>query len=196
VLGVVGQRFVAGVVLAHQPEDIVPVEHAPDSREGIAQAEVDAAEPAAGPHPRPLSRKGRGELWHDAAGEIGIDQPLQGLEGTAELLAIPRLAHLPSGALQVVGLDARHLVDRHFDAFPVVAPLGPGLVEEATPAIGGGQADHAPVGNGQHRGDGPVQVVGDADRLVDHQDAYVRVAANRLLAARQADDLKFWRCSS
>src|SRR5262249_46298365 len=35
------------VVLARQPEDVVPVHDAPDGRERVAEAEVEAADPAA-----------------------------------------------------------------------------------------------------------------------------------------------------
>jgi hypothetical protein len=38
------ERLVALVVLADDPQDIVVVEHAPDGGEGIAKAEVDAAQ--------------------------------------------------------------------------------------------------------------------------------------------------------
>jgi hypothetical protein len=61
-LGVVSQRLLAAIVLVCQPEHAVPVEDASDCREGIVEAEIDAAD---------LLARGR---WprHHAAGEIGI----------------------------------------------------------------------------------------------------------------------------
>lgn len=58
VLDVVAQRFVAAIVFAGKPEDVVAIDDAPDGGEGIAEAEVDAAD---GTALRPLSRySGRG----------------------------------------------------------------------------------------------------------------------------------------
>jgi len=76
---VIVERLLAGVVFAEQPQDAVAVVDAPEGGEGVAEAEVDAADARAG---------GRGRAGDDAAGEIGIDQPLQGLERAAVLLAI------------------------------------------------------------------------------------------------------------
>jgi hypothetical protein len=47
VVGVVTHGFLAGIVLVQKPEDVVFVEDAPDGGEGIAIAEVDAADFAA-----------------------------------------------------------------------------------------------------------------------------------------------------
>src|SRR6516165_7899895 len=43
-----------------------------------------------------------------------------------------------------------------FDAMPVSAAVGPGIVEEAALAVGSGQADHPAVGDGEHGADGAV----------------------------------------
>ena len=166
-------------MLADKPEDIVPIEHAPDGGERVAQAEVDAAKPAARRH-RPRR--------HHRAGEVRVDQPFQRLERTAELLAIPRLAHLPADAGQVIRRDARHLVHRHLDPLPVVAAVGPGVIEEAAPAVRRRQADLAAIVQRQHRTDRLVDIVRHARRLVEDQEMDVGVAADRLLLAGQAGD--------
>ena len=44
VVGVVAERTLTLVMLAGQPEHAVAVQHAPDGGEGIAKAEVDAAD--------------------------------------------------------------------------------------------------------------------------------------------------------
>ena len=84
----------AAVVLAGQPEDVVAVEDAPDGGEGVADAEVEAEDGGAG--------GGRAGDHH--AGEIGVDQPLQGLERAAVLLADKRLAVLASLLVEEGGL--------------------------------------------------------------------------------------------
>jgi len=121
------QGHLAAVVLAGQPQDVVAVEEAPDGGEGVAEAEVDAAQESAG--------RGGG-AGDDAAGEVGVDQALQGLEGAAILLAEPAVAQCAAFLLQEGFGDARDSLRGDLDAEPVVAAPGPGVVEEAAAAEG------------------------------------------------------------
>src|SRR5262245_30631444 len=105
------------------------VDRAPDGGEGVAEAEVDAAHAPAG--------EGGRHGGDDAAGEVGVDQALHRLEGTAILLAEPGLAQGATFLGKELGRDARDLLGRDLDAEPVVAATGPAVVEEAAFAVGG-----------------------------------------------------------
>jgi hypothetical protein len=52
-LGVVAQGLLALVVFAEKPEDVVAIDEAPDSGEGVAETEVEAAD-------KPAGRRGEG----------------------------------------------------------------------------------------------------------------------------------------
>src|SRR5207253_11492425 len=82
----------------------------------------------------------------------------------------------------------RDLLGGDFAAQPVVAAVGPGVVEEALPAVGGGQDDDPAARDGQHGHQRDVDVVGDAGGLVDDDQADVGVAADGGLLAGQRDD--------
>src|SRR5262249_19573402 len=157
------------------PEDAVAVEEAPDSGEGVAEAEVDAAVGAA-PHGLPRCPEGRGKFGDGAAGEVGVDKAFQSLEGAAVFLAVPGFAQGAALAGEEVGFDARDLVDGDLDAGPVVAAARPGFVKEAALAVRSGEADQTAIGDGKHGADGAVKIVGDAGSLVDDGEADAAVA--------------------
>src|SRR5262249_54049390 len=140
---------------------VVAVQAAPQGTKRVAKAVVDAADALA------LFR--RSGVDGALGGKIRIDQPFQGLEGTAILLAHPAVAHRLAFAGDEVGRDARTFLPGDADALPGVAPLGPFAPEEAALAEGRTEADEPALRDGEHGADAAIQVVLDAGRLVDDE---------------------------
>src|SRR5262249_41966386 len=81
--GVLVQRRLAQVALAVKPEDVVAIEQAPDGREWVAPAPVDAADATARARRRRLAER---------LLEIRIDESFHGREQAFVLLADPAVA--------------------------------------------------------------------------------------------------------
>src|SRR5262249_46646838 len=164
--GVLGERGLAEVALVADPEDVVAIEDAPEGGEGVAPAEVEAADEPAG-RQRPAGDEG--------LLEVGIDQPFHRLEAGLVLLADPGVAHRAALGLDELGGDARAVAPGGAHLLEVLAVL-PLAVKEAAPAERRGQSDEPAVRDGEHGADGAVEVVGDAGGLVDDEQVDAAVA--------------------
>jgi hypothetical protein len=91
----------AEVALAGDTQDVVAVERAPEGGEGVAPAEVDAADGPA---------HGDAGGVPDAGVELGVDEALQGGEQAAVLLIDPGAAQAGLLGLDEGRGDARDLV--------------------------------------------------------------------------------------
>ena len=105
-----------------------------------------------------------------------------GLRELAEVfLAEGAVAHGEALSFEEGAGDARAVGGGDADAGPVAGGAGPGLLEETALAVRGAHEPQGAVADGEHRGDRVEQVVGDAGRFVDEEEA--RAEKPRMLSS-------------
>ena len=90
--------------------------------------------------------------------------------------------------LDELGTDARALLPRDLDSLPGRIAARPFVEEEAALAEGRRQAHEPALRDGEHRADAAIQVVRNAGRLVDHQQAHAGKRPDRRFFAWQRHD--------
>jgi hypothetical protein len=124
-IGVVTHRAVAFVMLVGEPKNAFLVKDAPNGRERVAKAEIDAAEfPAGGYRARA-----------DTPSQVREYKPFQSFKRTAVFLPEPRFAEAATFGGEELGRDARDARSGNLDAGPIVAAVGPSIVKEAALSV-------------------------------------------------------------